>query len=53
VVEYANIQFTKAAHVLRGMGLDLAKNDKALAELAEKGMGLDAAAGRPAETAKN
>ena len=30
VVEYTNIQFTKASHVLRGMGLDLAKNDKAL-----------------------
>ncbi len=38
VVEYANIQFTKAAPVLRGMGLDLAKNAKALAELADKGM---------------
>jgi predicted enzyme related to lactoylglutathione lyase len=38
VVEYANVQFTKAPHVLRGMGLDLAKNDKARAELAEKGM---------------
>ena len=49
VVEYANIQFTKAAHVLRGMGLDLAKNAKALAELAEKGMAPDS----PAKTAKN
>ena len=38
VVEYTNVQFTKAPHVLRGMGLDLAKNDKARAELAEKGM---------------
>ena len=38
VVEYSNIQFTKAPHVLRGMGLALAKNDKARAELAEKGM---------------
>jgi predicted enzyme related to lactoylglutathione lyase len=38
VVEYANIQFTKAPHVLRGMGLNLKKNAKALAELAEKGM---------------
>ncbi|MBV8890295.1 MAG: VOC family protein [Alphaproteobacteria bacterium] len=38
VVEYANIQFTKAPHVLRGMRLDLAKNDKARAELADKGM---------------
>jgi len=38
VIEYSNIQFTKAPHVLRGMGLALAKNDKAKAELAEKGM---------------
>jgi hypothetical protein len=53
VVEYANIQFTKAPEVLRGMGLDLAKNGKALAELAEKGMGPDAAASSPAKTAKN
>jgi catechol 2,3-dioxygenase-like lactoylglutathione lyase family enzyme len=38
VVDYADIQFTKAPHVLRGMGLRLEKNDKALRELAEKGM---------------
>ena len=38
VIEYANIQFTKAPHVLRGMGLSLAKNDKAKKELADKGM---------------
>lgn len=38
VIEYANVQFSKAPHVLRGMGLDLAKNDKARRELAEKGM---------------
>jgi len=39
VVSYDNIQFTKAPHILRGMGLeDLAKNDNALQELAEKGM---------------
>jgi catechol 2,3-dioxygenase-like lactoylglutathione lyase family enzyme len=38
IIEYSNIQFTKAPQVLRGMGLDLAKNDKAKAELAEKGM---------------
>ena len=38
VVEYQNVQFTKAPHVLRGMGMALAKNDKARAELAEKGM---------------
>ena len=38
VVEYQNIQFTKAPHVLHGMGLDLDKNDNARRELAEKGM---------------
>ena len=38
VVEYANVQFSKAPHVLRGMGLALSKNDKARGELAEKGM---------------
>ena len=38
VVEYSNIQFTKAPQVLRAMGFDLAKNDHALSELAEKGM---------------
>jgi catechol 2,3-dioxygenase-like lactoylglutathione lyase family enzyme len=41
IIEYANIQFTKAPHVLRGMGLDLGKNDKAKRELAEKGMAED------------
>jgi lactoylglutathione lyase len=38
VIEYSNIQFTKAPHVLRGMGLDLDKNANARKELAEKGM---------------
>jgi len=38
VVEYGNVQFSKAPHVLRGMGLALSKNDKARGELAEKGM---------------
>jgi lactoylglutathione lyase len=38
VVEYGDIQFTKAPHVLRGMGLALEKTDKARRELAEKGM---------------
>lgn len=38
VIEYSNIQFTKAPNVMRGMGLALAKNDKAKKELAEKGM---------------
>jgi catechol-2,3-dioxygenase len=40
---YTNIQFTKADHVLRGMGLGhLRKTDEALAELRAKGMAPDA-----------
>ena len=39
IVGYDNIQFTKAPHVLRGMGLTrLAKNKNAKKELADKGM---------------
>jgi catechol 2,3-dioxygenase-like lactoylglutathione lyase family enzyme len=38
IIEYSNIQFTKAPHVLRGMGLSLDKNEKARQELADKGM---------------
>lgn len=39
VVGYTNIQFTKADHVLRGMGLShLRKSDSAIEELREKGM---------------
>lgn len=39
IVGYDNIQFTKAANVLRGMGLQhLSKNANALKELSEKGM---------------
>ena len=38
IIEYSNIQFTKAPNVLRGMGLTLDKNDNAKKELAEKGM---------------
>jgi predicted enzyme related to lactoylglutathione lyase len=38
VVEYANVQFTKAPHVLRGMQLDLQKTEKARKELSDKGM---------------
>ena len=38
VVDYSDIQFTKAPAVLRGMGLDgLDKSDQALAELRDKG----------------
>ena len=42
VVEYQNVQFTKAPHVLSGMGLSLSKNDNARRELAEKGMAVPA-----------
>ncbi len=39
VVEYRSILFTKAPHVLRGMGLEgLEKTPEAVAELREKGM---------------
>jgi catechol 2,3-dioxygenase-like lactoylglutathione lyase family enzyme len=39
VVEYADVQFTKAAAVLRGMGLDqLEKTREALEELRKKGL---------------
>jgi lactoylglutathione lyase len=41
VVEYGDIQFTKAEHVLRGMGLeDLEKSEQALDELRAKGLAL-------------
>ena len=38
VVEYSEVQFSKAEHVLRGMGFDGEKTEAALEELAEKGM---------------
>jgi lactoylglutathione lyase len=38
VVEYADVQFSKTPEVLRGMGLELPKSDRALAELREKGL---------------
>ena len=39
VVDYRDIQFTKAPHVLKGMGLTaLGKSESALAELREKGL---------------
>ncbi len=39
IVGYENIQFTKAPHVLRGMGLaGLGKSAAAIRELADKGM---------------
>jgi predicted enzyme related to lactoylglutathione lyase len=36
IVQYDQIQFTKSPEVLRGMGLQLAKTDSALAELRDK-----------------
>jgi lactoylglutathione lyase len=40
VVEYADVQFTKAPGVLRGMGLeDREKTPEALRELSDKGLG--------------
>ncbi len=42
VVEYSEIQFTKAPHVLRGMGLGhLKKSEDALEELRKKGLAPD------------
>jgi catechol 2,3-dioxygenase-like lactoylglutathione lyase family enzyme len=42
IVGYDNIQFSKAPNVLRGMGLaHLSKNEKAIKELAQKGMTRD------------
>ncbi len=38
VIDYERVQFTKAPHVLRGMGLELGKTDEARKELAAKGM---------------
>ncbi len=42
IVGYTEIQFTKAPHVLRGMGLEnLEKTDAAIQELRDKGMSPD------------
>ncbi len=42
IVGYTDIQFTKAPHVLRGMGLDdLHKTEDAIRELRDKGMAPD------------
>jgi catechol 2,3-dioxygenase-like lactoylglutathione lyase family enzyme len=38
VVDYAEIQFTKTPRILEGMRLSLEKNDRALAELRDKGL---------------
>src|SRR4051794_29319934 len=38
VVDYREVQFTKTPEILRGMGLDLEKSERALAELRDKGL---------------
>jgi predicted enzyme related to lactoylglutathione lyase len=38
IVEYRDIQFTKAPHIMKAMGFDQNKSEKALRELADKGM---------------
>ena len=38
VVEYGDVQFTKAPEVLSGMGLELEKSESALRELRDKGL---------------
>jgi hypothetical protein len=40
VVDYREIQFAKAPEVLRAMGLELPKTERALAELRAKGIAL-------------
>jgi hypothetical protein len=37
-VAYADIQFTKAPEILRGMGLELEKSESALRELRDRGL---------------
>ena len=39
VVDYREIQFTKAPDGARGMGVEIEKSEGALAELREKGLG--------------
>lgn len=42
IVPYSDIQFTKATHILRGLGFeDIVKTAEAIAELKEKGMAPD------------
>ncbi len=50
VIDYDHIQFTKAPHILRGMGAEnLEKTPEAIAELAKKGMAPDIPADAAAE----
>ncbi|MFT5180758.1 MAG: lactoylglutathione lyase [Alphaproteobacteria bacterium] len=43
VVPYDDIQFTKAPHILNGMGVEVEKTPNAIEELAKKGMAPDSA----------
>ena len=38
IVDYGDVQFTKAPEILRGMGLELEKTESAQAELRDKGL---------------
>ncbi len=38
VMAYADVQFTKTPEILRGLGLELEKSERALRELREKGL---------------
>jgi lactoylglutathione lyase len=38
IVQYDEVQFTKTARILQGMGLELGKSEQALEELREKGL---------------
>jgi lactoylglutathione lyase len=38
IVQYDQVQFTKADAIMRGMGLELGKTEAALAELRDKGL---------------
>jgi hypothetical protein len=45
VVQYDQVQFTKDAKILRALGLPPDKSEQALAELRERGLAEDEAAG--------
>jgi catechol 2,3-dioxygenase-like lactoylglutathione lyase family enzyme len=45
IVDYREVQFTKAPEILRAMGLDLEKTERALAELRDKGLISDSSPG--------
>jgi catechol 2,3-dioxygenase-like lactoylglutathione lyase family enzyme len=45
IVDYREVQFTKTPEILRAMGLDLEKTERALAELRDKGLISDSSPG--------